>query len=221
MPHLLYLHGLASSPRSSKAQVLGERLAAHGLTLRCPDLNEPDYSTLTTSRMIAQVAEELRALEPAPTVLIGSSLGAFVALHLAERAASGQIETPPIQQLVLLAPALDFGRRDLGAGYGADAQVRWRESGWIEMMHHAYGETRRVHYALYADASQYDSFATTAIIPTLVLQGSRDEVVEPSMVTRFAAPRPHVRLVMLDDGHQLAASIDRVWTETASFLGLD
>ena len=220
MRHLLYLHGLASSPLSGKAQVLGRRLAAHGLALRCPDLNEPDFSTLTTSRMISQVADDLCALEPAPTVLIGSSLGAFVALHLAEGVAAGEIETPPIQQLVLLAPALDFGRRGLGEGYGSDALAQWRESGWIEMMHHAYGEPRQVHYALYADAGQYDSFATTAVIPTLVLQGARDEVVDPASVERFATARSHVRLVMLDDGHQLTTSIDRVWTETASFLGL-
>ena len=41
------------------------------------------------------------------------------------------------------------------------------------------------------------------------------------MVERFATPRPHVRLVMLDDGHQLKESLDRVWAETASFLGLE
>ncbi|MEE8130885.1 MAG: hypothetical protein V3T48_11375, partial [Vicinamibacterales bacterium] len=93
--------------------------------------------------------------------------------------------------------------------------------GWLEMMHHALGEMRRVHYELYADATRYDSFATTAAIPTLVLQGSHDEVVDPAMVERFATPRPHVRLVMLDDGHQLKESLDRVWAETASFLGLE
>ena len=221
MRHLLYVHGLASSPHSSKAQLLARRLSAHGLTLHCPDLNAPDFSTLTTSRMISQVADELRALPPAPTVLIGSSLGAFVALHLAERAASGVIATPPIQQLVLLAPALDFGQGEIGAAYGPDARARWRASGWLEMMHHALGEMRRVHYELYADATRYDSFATTAAIPTLVLQGSHDEVVDPAMVERFATPRPHVRLVMLDDGHQLKESLDRVWAETASFLGLE
>ena len=221
MQHLLYLHGLGSSPHSSKAQLLARRLSAHGLTLRCPDLNEPDFSTLTTSRMISQVADELRALPPAPTALIGSSLGAFVALHLVERAASGAIATLPIQQLVLLAPALDFGQGEPGAAYGSDARARWRESGWIEMMHHAFGEMRRVHYELYADATQYDSFATRAAIPTLVFQGCHDEVVDPAMVERFATPRPHVRLVMLNDGHQLKESIDRVWTETASFLGLE
>mgnify|MGYP003318569529 CR=1 FL=1 len=61
----------------------------------------------------------------------------------------------------------------------------------------------------------------TAAIPTLILQGIRDEVVDPLSVERFSTARPYVRLVMLDDEHQLAMSVDRIWTETASFLNLD
>ena len=52
MRHLLYLHGFVSSPQSGKAAFLADRLAAHGLALTCPDLNLPDFSTLTVSRMI-------------------------------------------------------------------------------------------------------------------------------------------------------------------------
>ena len=58
--HFFYLHGLASSPRSGKARFLAERFAACGLTLYCPDQNEPDFSTRTTTRMIGQVAAALR-----------------------------------------------------------------------------------------------------------------------------------------------------------------
>ena len=55
MAHCIYLHGFASSPQSGKVGFLSDRLADHGLTLRCPDLNDPDFSTLTVSRMIDQV----------------------------------------------------------------------------------------------------------------------------------------------------------------------
>ena len=215
--HLLYLHGFASFPQSSKAVFLADRLAAYGFTLHCPDLNEPDFSTLTTTRMIDQVRETIRRLPPAPVVLIGSSLGAFVALHVAERAEPATHS--PIERLVLLAPAFDFGANRMRE-LGDDGLAQWRERGWLEMEHHAYGERRRVHYELYADARQYASFAATVAVPTLILQGRRDEAVEPAMVERFAACRPHVQLVMLDDGHQLKASLDRVWSETKAFLEL-
>ena len=49
---IFYLHGFASSAHSSKARFLAERLTPLGLRLHCPDFNEPDFSTLTVTRMI-------------------------------------------------------------------------------------------------------------------------------------------------------------------------
>ena len=219
MRHFFYLHGLASSPGSGKARYLAEQFAARGLELHCPDLNQPDFATLTTSRMIGQVADALRHLPPAPAVLIGSSLGGFVALHLAERAPS-ELPAHPVERLVLLAPAFDFGAPGMRARQ-ADWLAGWRRDGWTEVQHHGYGEARRLHFDLVADAARYDSFAARTAVPTLVMQGRADEVVDPAMVQRFAEARPHVRLVLLDDDHRLAASIDRIWTETAAFLRLD
>ena len=215
--HFIYLHGFASSPQSSKAAFLSNRLAYHGFTLHCPDLNKPEFSTLTTTRMINQVREMIRRLPSAPIVLIGSSLGAFVALHVAGQAEPGTHS--PIERLVLLAPAFDFGTNRMRE-LGDDGLTRWRERGWLEMEHQAYGERCRVHYELYADARQYSSFAVTVDIPTLIFQGRWDELVEPAMVERFAASRPHVKLVMLDDGHQLKENLDQIWSEIKVFLEL-
>ena len=220
MPRLIYLHGFASSPQSGKVGFLSERLAEYGLPLQCPDLNDPDFSTLTVSRMIEQVEALVRRVPAEPVVLFGSSLGAFVALHLAERAARGDgVPLDRLQQLILLAPALEFGTSQ--TKLGAQGLAEWKRSGWLEMTHYAYGDIRRVHYELLADASRYDSFAVANTVPTLIVQGIRDDVVNPEMVKRFASSRPHVRMVMVDDGHQLGASLDRVWAETQACLGVD
>ena len=56
------------------------------------------------TRMLDQVGSEIAALDAAPVVLLGSSLGAVVALHMAARLPER------IDRLVLLAPALMFGR---------------------------------------------------------------------------------------------------------------
>ena len=214
---VVYLHGFASSPASSKAAFLERRLAAQGVPFHCPDLNRPDFSTLTVSRMIEQTTALISSLAEGPVVLFGSSLGAFVALHAAEltRSETGH----PITRLVLLAPALDFGRRPVG-DLGEAGMARWRDTGWWELAHYASGEPSRVHYELFRDAQRYDSFAAERPVPTLVLQGRRDVVVDPDMVSRYAAGRPHVTLVMLNDDHQLGGSLDRVWSESARFLGL-
>jgi alpha-beta hydrolase superfamily lysophospholipase len=218
---VIYLHGFVSSPESSKARALGERLARCGVRVQCPDLNQPDFGTLTVSRMVAQV-EALVAGAGAPVVLVGSSLGAFVALHVAQRQTERGRHadvSPGVTRLVLLAPALDFGHRGM-TGVSPEGLDRWRVTNQLEVEHYAEGRRRHVHYALYADAQRYDSFTTTTALPTLILQGSQDAVVDPAMVQRFAAGRAHVRLVSLDDDHQLTASLDRVWQELADFLAL-
>ena len=211
------LHGFASSPDSGKARFLSDRLAQYGLSLHCPDLNEPDFSTLTVTRMIDQVEAAVRALPDAPVVLFGSSLGAFVALHLAERL--GHPGATPIERMVLLAPALEFGTSRTRMGDAGLTQ--WRETGWTEMPHYAYGGVRRVHYELFADAARYDALTTTAAVPTLIIQGRNDELVDATVVEQFVEKREYARLVMVDDGHQLQGSLERVWSETSAFLGLD
>ena len=216
-PQVVYLHGFASSPASSKAVFLERRFAARGVPFHCPDLNQPDFSTLTASRMIERTASLIAGLPARPVALFGSSLGAFVALQVAERETAESRR--PIAQLVLLAPALDFGRRPVG-DLGDSGMARWRESGWWELTHYASGEQTRVHYELFRDAQRYDALAAQRAVPTLVLQGRRDDVVAPEAVARYAAGRAHVTLVMLDDGHQLGDSFERLWSESARFLGL-
>ena len=120
---------------------------------------------------------------------------------------------------MLLAPAFDFGHVPVG-GVGPDGMARWRETGWREWTHYSTGRVEGVHYGLFSDAAGYDSFAARSTVPTLIIHGDRDEVVNPAMVGRWAEERPHARLVRLDDDHQLAASHERIWKETARFLDL-
>ena len=50
----IYLHGFASSSHSGKATYLGSRLRARGVDFQAPDLNLPDFTTLTVTRMLEQ-----------------------------------------------------------------------------------------------------------------------------------------------------------------------
>src|SRR6478736_8940327 len=148
--HLVYLHGFASSARSSKAVWLGERAAEHGLTLVTPDFNQPDFEHLTITRMLAQVAEVIERLPAGPVALIGSSLGGFVAVQAARQLSRR------IDRLVLLAPALDFSAnrlRDLG-DRGVDD---WRRTGVLNVFHYGFGRLMPVHFGLYEDAAGYDA----------------------------------------------------------------
>lgn len=212
--HVVYLHGFASSPESGKAQQFKRALEAQGVGFTCPDLNHPAFETLTTSRMLAQVAACLAEVRQGPVALIGSSLGAFVAVHAAAADSTGLVD-----RLILLAPALDFGGnrlRQLGP-HGID---EWRTSGSLRVFHYGWNEEREVGFALYEDAARHDAITLPTTRPTLVFQGRQDDSVDPAMVERWAAGRPLVDLRMLDDGHQLTSSMPVIWDESARFLGL-
>ena len=211
--HVVYLHGFASSPASSKAIFLKNLLLAHGVEFHCPDLNHPDFSTMTVSRMVKKVQAIIEKLSKGPVVLCGSSLGAFVALHAAERMSR------PIDRMILLAPAFDFGRRAVG-DLGEEGMARWKDEGWWTFTHYATEKPQRVHYELFRDAAEYDSFGVDSVVPTLIVQGRYDVVVDPDMVEQFSAIRPHVDLVMVDDDHQLGASLACIWDETTRFLSI-
>lgn len=214
LPHhavtAIYLHGFASSPESSKAIRIADALRPLGVATHIPDLNRPSFRALTVTRMVEQVRALIDKAGADPVVLVGSSLGAFVAVHAA--AADRRVKG-----LVLLAPALDFGA-DEDDRIGAVSIAEWRAAGSCDVFHYAWNRTEPLDFALYEDASRYDAFQAVLPMPVLVFQGRRDTVVDPDTVRRWAEQRPGVTLELLDDDHQLQASIDRICLMTASFV---
>lgn len=209
---IIYLHGFASSSHSGKATYLGERLRARGLEVVTPDLNLPDFSTLTVTRMLDQTGGLIDAAT-GPVTLFGSSLGGYVAVNAAARW-PGRVD-----RLVLLAPALDFSDEGIGGPQGSDLE-EWKRSGSIMVFHFGYGRMLPIHYGLYEDAKRYDAMSADVRMPILVFQGTHDTAVSPAVVRRWAAARPNVQLHLLDDDHQLSASLPRIWAETERFLAI-
>lgn len=211
--HVVYLHGFASSPASSKAQRFAAELSRRRVGYSCPDFNKPAFETLTASRMLDQTRAAIEGAE-APVALVGSSLGAFVAVHAADRDKTGKVD-----RLVLLAPALDFGGNRLQQ-LGEHGIDEWRRRGKLQIFHYAHNEPREVGFELYEDAARYDAMTLELKHPALVFQGRHDASVDPVMVEKWAAARPNVTLRMMDDDHQLTASIDEIWKQSARFFGL-
>jgi pimeloyl-ACP methyl ester carboxylesterase len=210
---ILYLHGFASSAKSTKAAYFADRLRESGLAMRCPDFNAPDFSTMTLTRMLDQLENELGATLAVPATLIGSSLGGTLAILAAARFADR------VDRLVLLAPAVMFAK----PGHHLLPLERieeWHRRGSLPFFHHAENAERDLKYAFYEDSLQYDAFGATIPQPTLVFQGLRDASVDYRTVEAFARVRPNVTLSLLDDDHQLIASLPRIWESLQPFLGL-
>jgi pimeloyl-ACP methyl ester carboxylesterase len=207
-----YLHGFASSARSTKAAYFADRLRPSSVRLVTPDFNLPEFRTLTMTRMLGQIRDDLAGAE-GPTALIGSSLGGALAVLAA--AALPHL----VDRLVLLAPAVMLAR----PGHHLlppDRLERWRADGVESFFHHAYGEVRPLDYAFYLDTLDYDAFDAVFSQPTLVFQGTGDTSVDPRSVEAFARVRPNVALTLLDDDHQLVRSLPAIWEDVEPFLGL-
>src|SRR5262245_2893788 len=184
--HVIYLHGFASSPGSSKAQRFARELARLGAGYSCPDLNLPTFETLTITRMLEQTRDAIDATGDAQVALVGSSLGAFVALHAAAADRSGRVD-----RLILMAPALDFGGNRLRQ-LGEMGIEEWRRRGTLPFFHYGLNRPAEVGFALYEDAARYDAHTVDMRWPALVYQGLQDDAVDPAMVTRWAAQHPSV-----------------------------
>jgi pimeloyl-ACP methyl ester carboxylesterase len=210
---VFYLHGFASSPKSTKVGYFTERLREHGIDVRCPDFNQPDFSSLTMTRMLEQLEAELEPLGRAPATLVGSSLGGTLAVLAADRFGAR------VDRLVLLAPAVMFAK----PGHHLLPPERideWRRRGAVPFFHYAEHVERDLGFAFYEDSLRYDAFHAAVRQPTLIFQGLRDASVDWRTVEAFAKTRPNITLALLDDDHQLIASLPGIWHDIAPFLGI-
>jgi pimeloyl-ACP methyl ester carboxylesterase len=212
--NVVYLHGFASSPASTKVGYFTARFREHGIELRCPDLNQPDFATMTLTRMLDQLREELTRPADGPAMLIGSSLGGTVAILAASQFAA------QVERVVLLAPAVMFAKP--GHHLLPPERVEeWRRRGALPFFHYADGAERNLNVAFYEDSLRYDAFNATFTQPTMIVQGLRDASVDYRTVEAFAKTHGNATLSLVDDDHQLIASLPRIWSDIRGFVGLD
>jgi pimeloyl-ACP methyl ester carboxylesterase len=204
---IVYLHGFASGPRSAKGIAFERHFAGRAEVVRL-DLRVPSFEHLRLSSMIEVVRAEVRGGD----VVIGSSLGGLTAARVAEC-------DPRVAGLVLLAPAFQLAAR--WREQLADAWDDWRRTGWREVIDYTTGNLARVDFEFIEDVVAVDVGWPDVRVPTLILHGRRDDVVPIDHSRAFAAGRPHVQLVELDDGHELLASLPRLLAETERFLAID
>src|SRR2546426_568478 len=143
---VLYLHGFASGPGSSKARYLSERLRQAGAEIEIPDLAAGDFEHLAITGQLAVID---RAAGGRPVSLIGSSMGGYLAALYAAR-------HPEVERVVLLAPAFDLAARWV-KWLGVDKMEAWRADGTMEFFHYGDNRPRRLWYGLIVDARNYEA----------------------------------------------------------------
>lgn len=202
MNRILYLHGFASSPQSSKAQFFHRLLPQ----VEVLDLAEGDFENLSITRQLRVIE---RAASGDPVILIGSSMGGYLGALYAAR-------HPEVARVVLMAPAFRFAHR-WEEVLGPEKVEEWRRTGWIEVFHYADGRNRRLGYQLLEDARRYEDYPDFHQ-PALIFHGAHDDTVPAAYSETFAAQHVNGKLEILDSGHELLNVLDYIGARVASFV---
>jgi len=206
---VIYLHGFASGPTSSKARFFREKFAAAGVDVSIPLLDGGDFFNLTITSQLAIIEQETRGER---VVLMGSSLGGYLAALYAAQ------HPHQVDRAILMAPAFCFARRWSSESAGLE---EWKRAGVMELFHYGERRTREISYNLISDGLEYEDYPDVTQ-PVLILQGALDPVVPASLAQEFAKlHRENTQLrVYPKSGHELNDVVDAMWTEVSAFLNL-
>src|SRR5258708_31004006 len=99
---VVYLHGFASSPQSTKAKFFARKFAQANIAFEAPAVDAGSFESLTISgqlEVVAKAAQAKAVADAEPLVLMGSSLGGYLAaLYAADH-------PKLVDRLILMAPA--------------------------------------------------------------------------------------------------------------------
>ena len=230
-PAVVWLGGFRSDMRATKAAALDAWAAEHGRAFLRFDYSghgesEGRFADGTITRWLedslAAVAARPKTEGEAGPVLVGSSMGGWLALLAARALAAAG--TPPAG-LVLLAPAPDFTERLMRPGLSAEA-LREIETAGVTMQPSQYGPPVPITRALLEDGRRHivlDGIVRTHA-PVHILQGMNDPDVPwrtaTTLVEHLAGDAAVLTLIK-DGDHRLSRpqDIERLLSAVAGIAG--
>jgi len=207
---VVYLHGFASSPQSSKAQFFGQKFRQAGIPFEAPELDQGNFEELTISGQLTVIAKAVGETTVSETVLMGSSLGGYLAALFAAAHPSA------VERLILMAPAFNFLARWKTRLNPQELEL-WKTQGWAPIYHYGTKNERRLGHQFLEDGSKYPPVPDFQQ-PALLLHGTEDQVVPAEESRNYVRAHPQARLALFDSGHELTGVMDGMWQEVAAFL---
>lgn len=214
-PGLFWLNGFKSDMGGSKAIAVDAYGAAHGLAVTRFDYSGHgrsggEFLQGTVSRWLEE-ALAVFALTEGPQIVLGSSLGGWLALLLnraLRRAGSGRVK-----ELILVAPAVDATEDLMLAGFSRKELKSLEERGYVERASQ-YGPEPYVYTRGLIDDGRthlmFDGVIETGC-PVTILQGGKDPDVPQEHALKLVSHLLHdpVTLTLIPDGdHRLSRPED-------------
>lgn len=208
-PGVVFLGGFNSDMAGTKAEFLAGWCEARGTPFLRFDYSGHGasggrFEDGTIGRWAEDAATVIQALTAGPQVLVGSSMGGWIALLLARRMA--------VRALVGIAPAPDFTEDLMWAGFTDDQRAAIERDG-VWMRPSEYGAPYPITRALIEDGRRHlllrGSLAVEA--PVRILQGQQDPDVPWDHALRIgkALAGTDLRIHLIKDGdHRLSRPQD-------------
>lgn len=216
-PLLVWLGGYRSDMTGTKAAELDRFAEENGLACLRLDYSGHgasggDFNKGTISRWLEEALAVVRAKAPSRVVLVGSSMGGWIALRMVEelRKAGG---APSVAGLVLIAPAPDFTQELIEPSLSDAEKASLAERGYFEEHSDYSPEPNIFTRALMEDGKQNRVLAgiITTGCPVHILQGMRDPDVPYQHALKLVEhlPADDVVLTLIRDGdHRLSRPQD-------------
>ena len=213
-PGLFWLGGFRSDMIGAKAMALDALGADRNLMVTRFDysghgVSGGDFNHGTISRWLDE-AEAVFARTTGPQIIVGSSMGGWIALLLARRLLA---RGAPAQAIVLIAPAPDMTHELMLPGFTPQEHDSLQHNGHVDQPSQ-YSETPyRITRALIEDGKQHLLFGGVIETgcPVTILQGGKDVDVPPAHAIRLVTHMLHdpVTLTLIPDGdHRLSRDED-------------
>lgn len=186
-PGVVFLPGFKSDMDGTKALALEAHLKATGRAMLRFDYSGHGRSSGafedgTIGAWAADTLAVIDALTEGPQILVGSSMGGWLAL-LAARARPGRVAG-----LVLIAPAPDFTEKLMWANFGAAAKKKLGREGWVAMPSDYGDEPYKITRALIEDGRDHQLLDGPIAFdgPVRLLHGQQDPDVPWDWSMRIA-----------------------------------
>ena len=218
-PGLFWLGGFNSDMRGTKALALDEWAAAHGRACVRFDYSghgESGGSFIdgTIGRWLAEGVAVFEQFCRGPQVVIGSSMGGWMALLLARAIVNREAPSAKLAGLVLIAPAPDFTEQLMWNSFSDEVREEITTKGvWMRPSEYGDGTPYPITRALIEEGRNHLLLGSAIEVgcPVRILQGAQDPDVpwQHAFALVHRLPAEDVVLTMIQDGdHRLSRPQD-------------
>jgi pimeloyl-ACP methyl ester carboxylesterase len=216
-PGLFWLGGFNSDMKGTKALALDQWAAAHGRACVRFDYSGHGesggaFTEGTIGRWLGESVAVFDGFCRGPQVVIGSSMGGWMALLLARELARRGTSQTALAGLVLIAPAPDFTEELMWKGFSPEIRREIETKGvWLRPS--AYGDPYPITRALIEEGRNHLLLGSAIEVgcPVRILQGAQDPDVpwRHAFALAHRLPVDDVVLTMIQDGdHRLSRPQD-------------